>query len=85
VTVGREAEDLMVKRRGDGVIQDHWRPLLAAPDYWLQGGLQTDFHVQGIGALEVDFDVDVTDDDLICQVEGVAVGGVGFVPLYRRE
>lgn len=32
----------------------------------------------------MDFDVDVADDDVIRQVEGVAVGGMGFVPLCWR-
>lgn len=62
--------------------QGHWGPSLAAPDHWLHGGLQADFHVQGVGTRKVDFDVAVTDDDLICQVEGVAICGMGFIPLY---
>lgn len=61
-----------------------WGPSLAAPDHWLQGGLQTDFHVQWVGAGKVDFDVEVTDDDRICQVEGVAVRGMSFIPLCRE-
>lgn len=56
-------------------------PSLASPDHRLQGGLEADFHVQRVGALKVDLDVDVTDDDLVCQVEGVAVPDVGLIPL----
>lgn len=78
----REAEVLVAKDLWGGVGQGHWGPSLAAPDHWLQGGLQADFHVQGIGARKVDSDVEVTDDDLICQVESVAVCGVGLIPLY---
>ena len=55
---------------------------LRASSQCLQGGLQADFHVQGIGARKVDSDVEVTDDDLICQVESVAVCGMGLIPLY---
>lgn len=47
----------------------------------MQGGLQADFHVQRVGAGEVDFDVDVADDDLIGQEERVAVRGMGFIRL----
>lgn len=62
--------------------QGYWRPFLAVPDYRLQGGLQAHFHIQGVGTLKVDFDVAVTDDDLICQVKSVAVCGMSFIPLY---
>lgn len=58
---------------------------MATPDHGLKGGLQADFHVQGIRAFKVDPDVDVTDDDLICQVEGVAVGGMGFIRLCSAK
>lgn len=62
----------------------------AAPDHGLQGILEADFHVQWIGAGKVEFDIAVPDDDLICQVDSVAVYDVGFVPLgwgvqYRGE
>lgn len=59
-----------------------WGPSLAAPDHRLQGGLQADFHVQRVGAPEVDVGVDVADDDGICQVEGVAVRGMCFILLH---
>ena len=48
----REAEVLVAKGVWGGVGQGHWGPSLAAPDHWLQGGLQADFHVQGIGAIK---------------------------------
>lgn len=72
----------MAKGLWGGAGQGHWGPSLAAPDHWLQRGLQADFHVQGIGARKVDSDVEVTDDDLICQVESVAICDVGLIPLY---
>lgn len=71
----------MAKGGWGGAGWGRWGPPLVAPDHGLQGGLQADFHVQGIGAGKVDFDVEVPDDDLICQVESVAVGGMGFIPL----
>ena len=74
----------MVKGSWGRASQGHRGPSLATPDHWLQGGLQADFHVQGVGARKVDVDVEVTDDDLICQVEGVAVRGMGFIPLCWR-
>lgn len=71
----------MVKGVWGGASQGCRGPSLASPDYRLQGGLEADFHVQGVGALKVDLDVDVADDDLVCQVEGVAVPGMGMIPL----
>lgn len=53
----------------------------AAPDHGLQGVLEADFHVQWIGAGKVEFDIAVPDDDLICQVDSVAVYDVGFISL----
>ena len=81
MAVDREAKGLVSKGLWGGAGQGRWGPSLAAPDHWLQGGLQADFHVQGIGARKVDFDVAVTDDELICQVESVAVCGMSFIPL----
>lgn len=69
----------MVKGLRAGAGQGRRGPSLAAPDHWLQGGLQTDFHIQGVGALKVDVGVDVTDNDVICQVEDVAVRGMRFI------
>ena len=36
----RETEVLVAKDLWGGVGQGHWGPSLAAPDHWLQGGLQ---------------------------------------------
>lgn len=77
----REAEGRGVKGWWGGASGGPRGPSRAAPDHGLQGGHQADFHVQRVGAPEVDVVVDVTDDDVICQVEGVAVRGVRFVLL----
>lgn len=57
----------------------------AVPHNGPQGRLETDFHVQRVGALEVDAQFGVPDDEVVDQGEGVFVDGVGSVSLWHKD
>lgn len=57
----------------------------AVPYYGVQGSVQADFHVQRVGALEVDVEFGVSDDELIGQGEDVFVDDMGFISLWHKN
>lgn len=57
----------------------------AIPYNGLQGRLETDFHVQWVGTLEVDDDLGVSDDEVVEQGEGVFVDRVGSIFLWHKK
>lgn len=67
-----------VRVRGQGSVS-------AVPYNGLQGSLETDFHVQRVGTLEVDAELGVSDDEIVDQGEGVFVDGMGSVSLWHKN
>lgn len=47
--------------------------------------LEADLHVQRVGALEVDVDEDISDDEISGQGESVFVEGVGSITLWYKN
>lgn len=57
----------------------------AIPYNGLQGRLEADFHVQGVGTLEIDVEDGVSNDEIAGQGEGIFVDGMGSISLWYKN
>lgn len=55
----------------------------AIPYNGLQGRLEADLHVQGVGTLEIDVEDGVSNDEIAGQGEGIFVDGMGSISLQN--